>query len=56
MNSYNAKQLLCKKCGKVIGMVEENAEIIFPRCGTCANLLPEGDDILYSMNKVVNSQ
>ena len=56
MDSYDTVQIKCKQCGKVIGMVEHDAEIVFPRCGNCANPLPEGDDILYSINKSVNSQ
>jgi translation initiation factor 2 beta subunit (eIF-2beta)/eIF-5 len=56
MDSYDAVQIKCKLCGKVIGMVERDAEIVFTKCGNCANPLPEGDDILYSINKPVNSQ
>ncbi|MFQ5573585.1 MAG: hypothetical protein ACE5EJ_04995 [Nitrosopumilaceae archaeon] len=56
MNRTDAIQIKCKQCGKVIGMVEHDAEIVFPRCGNCANPLPEGDDILYSVKKVTNSQ
>ena len=56
MNTYDAKQIKCKLCGKVIGMVESDAEIVFPKCGNCANPLPEGDDILYTINKSESSQ
>ncbi len=56
MDGFDAKQIKCKQCGKVIGMVEHDAVVIFPRCGNCANPLPEGDDILYAFNKVSNSQ
>lgn len=49
-------QVKCKQCGKVIGMIEQDAEIVFPKCGNCANPLPEGDDILYSINNVTSSQ
>ena len=56
MEEYDAVQIKCKLCGKVIGMVERDAEIVFPKCGNCANPLPEGDDILYTISKSSNSK
>ena len=50
------EQIKCKQCGKVIGMIERDAEVVFPKCANCANPLPEGDDILYSISNVASSQ
>ena len=49
-------EITCKQCGRVIGMMEQDAEIVFPKCRNCANPLPEGDDIFYSINNVARSQ
>lgn len=50
LNIYDTKQISCSQCGLWIGEVCYDAEIIHAKCGKCANPLPEGDDILYSLN------
>ncbi|HET6517493.1 MAG TPA: hypothetical protein VFG25_04655 [Nitrosopumilaceae archaeon] len=55
-NGFDTIQIKCKLCGKVIGMIEHDAEIVFPKCGDCANPLPGGDDVLYSINNITRSQ
>jgi len=57
LNIYDTKQLSCFKCGKNIGEVTYDAEIIFPKCGQCAEPLPENDDkVLYSRRILERSQ
>lgn len=56
MNIYDTKPISCSTCGKSIGEVDYDAEIIFPKCGKCANPLPEGDDKLsYTVTRILNS-
>ena len=56
MNLYDTKQIKCSKCGSWVGEVSYDAEIIRAQCGKCANPLPEGDDILYTINKIRNAK
>ena len=44
MNIYDTKVIRCAKCDKYIGEVNYDAEIIFPKCGKCANPLPSIPD------------
>ncbi len=54
MNIYDLKQINCVECGKTIGEIDYDAEIIRPKCGKCANPLPEGDDkVRYTVNSIV---
>jgi len=55
MNIYDTKTISCKDCGKSIGEIEYDAEVILPQCGHCANPLPEGDDILYTASHFKNN-
>jgi len=41
-------------CDKCIGELDYDAQVIRPECGQCANLLPEGDDILYTASNMIN--
>jgi hypothetical protein len=50
MNLYDTKQLCCAKCSKFIGEVDCDAKIINALCGICANPLPAGDSILYTIS------
>lgn len=53
MNIYDTKPLRCSKCGKCIGEVDYDAEIILPKCGQCTNPIPENDDkALYILSKI----
>lgn len=46
------KSIHCSKCDKFIGEIDYDAVIVLPKCGRCANPLPEGDDkVLYIVNK-----
>lgn len=54
MNMYDTKIVSCVKCGKCIGEIEYDAEIIQSKCGQCANPLPEGDKILYTISHYQN--
>jgi hypothetical protein len=57
MNIYDTKQLSCYRCGKHIGEIEYDAEIILPKCGQCANPFPENDDkIFYMKSRYENSK
>jgi hypothetical protein len=56
LNIYDTKQISCSQCGVWIGEVDYDAQVILPKCGKCANPLPEGDDILYGINKVSNKK
>ena len=54
MNIYDTKSVYCKSCGKVIGEIDYDAIVILPECGQCANPLPEGDTILYTISAMKN--
>lgn len=52
MNIYDKKIVRCSRCDQCIGEVDYDAEIMLPKCGQCANPLPEGDDkVLYNVSK-----
>lgn len=47
------KSIHCCKCDKFIGEINYDAVVTLPKCGSCANMLPEGDDkVLYIVNKL----
>ena len=52
LNLYDTKTISCTKCGKCIGEVDYDCEIIRPLCGKCAHPLPEGDTILYAISAI----
>ena len=57
MNIYDTKSVNCSKCGKFIGEIEFDAVVILPKCGRCANPIPEGDDkISYLKSRYSNSK
>ncbi len=47
--------MICAKCQESIGEVDYDALVIRPLCGKCANPLPEGDKILYTVSHFQNS-
>jgi hypothetical protein len=52
MNIYDQKSIHCSKCGRFIGEIDYDAIVTLPKCGQCANPLPEGDDkVQYIINK-----
>ncbi|BDQ30354.1 hypothetical protein NZNM25_10040 [Nitrosopumilus zosterae] len=55
MNIYDTKSVICAKCKSSIGEIEFDAEVIMPLCGKCANPLPEGDNIIYTINNIQNN-
>lgn len=53
MNIYDTKVVRCSVCGKAIGEVEYDAELIRPKCGHCAEPLPQNDDkAMYIINTI----
>ena len=50
MNIYDTKPIYCVRCEKNIGEADYEAKIINALCGQCANPLPEGDKILYTVS------
>ena len=50
MNMYDTKQIYCTRCDICIGEVDSEAKIINALCGQCANPLPEGEKILYTVS------
>lgn len=52
MNMYDTKTISCVSCKKCIGEIDYDAEVIQPKCGQCANPLPEGDKILYTISAI----
>lgn len=55
MNIYDTKSILCSRCNISIGEIDYDAEVIRPLCGKCANPLPEGDKIIYTMSHFQNN-
>ncbi|HXX05548.1 MAG TPA: hypothetical protein VEJ68_01885 [Candidatus Bathyarchaeia archaeon] len=52
MNIYDKKSVRCSRCDKFIGEIDYDAIVTLPKCGRCANPLPEGDDkIMYVVSK-----
>ena len=52
LNIYDKKSVRCSQCDRFIGEVDYDAVVILPKCGHCANPLPEGDDkVLYTVSK-----
>ncbi len=35
MNIYDKRQIRCATCGREIGEVDDDARILFSRCGSC---------------------
>ena len=57
MNIYDTKVIRCAKCDKSIGEVEYDAEIVLPKCGSCANPIPDGfDKLTYTINSFNNKK
>jgi hypothetical protein len=54
LNLYDTRIIHCVRCEKCLGELDYDAEVIRPLCGKCANPLPEGDDILYTVSNVIN--
>lgn len=53
MNIYDKKSIHCSQCDRFIGEIDYDAVVTLPKCGRCANPLPEGDDkVLYIVNKM----
>jgi len=41
MNIYDTKSIYCSRCGKFMGEMDYDAIVTLPKCGKCANPLPE---------------
>jgi len=44
LNIYDTRSISCAICGKAIGEVDYDAEIIRPKCGQCSNPTPHIKD------------
>ena len=52
MNIYDKKSVRCSKCDRFIGEIDYDAVVTLPKCGRCANPMPEGDDkVQYIITK-----
>lgn len=52
MNIYDKKSVYCSQCERFIGEIDIDAVVVLPKCGRCANPLPEGDDkVQYIVSK-----
>ncbi|MDE1862685.1 MAG: hypothetical protein KGI33_07225 [Thaumarchaeota archaeon] len=52
MNIYDMKSVRCSQCDRFIGEIEYDAVVMMPKCGKCANPMPEGDDkVRYIVTK-----
>lgn len=52
MNIYDKKSVHCSRCDRFIGEIDYDAVVILPKCGKCANPMPEGDDkVQYIVGK-----
>ena len=52
MNIYDMKSIRCSNCDRFIGEIDYDAVVTLPKCGRCANPLPEGDDkVQYIVSK-----
>jgi hypothetical protein len=52
MNIYDQKSVRCSQCDRFIGEIDYDAIVTLPKCGRCANPLPEGDDkVQYIISK-----
>jgi hypothetical protein len=55
LNIYDKRQISCTKCGKCIGEIDYDAEVVNPRCAHCANPLPDGfEKLSYSIHRIKN--
>lgn len=54
MNIYDTKIISCVQCNNNIGEIDFDAEVILPKCGKCADPMPEGDKILYTVSHFQN--
>jgi hypothetical protein len=55
MNIYDTKTVSCRSCGKSIGEIDYDAEVMLPQCGQCANPMPEGEKIAYTASYFKNN-
>ena len=44
MNIYDTKSIYCSRCEKFMGEIDYDGIVILPKCGKCANPLPEEND------------
>ena len=52
MNIYDKKSVRCSQCDRFIGEIDADAVVVLPKCGRCANPMPEGDDkVQYIVSK-----
>ncbi|HXV38861.1 MAG TPA: hypothetical protein VD699_04750 [Nitrosopumilaceae archaeon] len=41
MNMYDKKTIRCTVCDVFIGEIDFDAQVVLPKCGRCANPMPE---------------
>jgi hypothetical protein len=52
MNIYDNKSVHCSQCDRFIGEIDVDAVVVLPKCGRCADPMPEGDDkVQYIVSK-----
>ena len=57
MNLYDKKSVYCYQCDRFIGEIDDDAIVMLPKCGSCANPLPEGDDkVSYTVSKLIHEE
>jgi hypothetical protein len=54
LNIYDTRIIKCIICERYVGEIEYDAKVIRPLCGKCADPLPEGDKILYTVSHYQN--
>lgn len=55
MNIYDKKIVRCSQCDTSIGEIDVDAVIVFPKCGKCANPMPENDDKIQHVASKFNT-
>jgi hypothetical protein len=57
MNMYDKKSVSCSQCDRFIGEIDNDAVVILPKCGRCANPMPENDDkVQYIVSKMSSNR
>ena len=55
MNIYDSKTISRRNCGKSIGEIDYDVEVVLPQCGQWANPIPKGGNIVYTVSYFKNN-